>query len=206
MNVGTPNLQIMIHFYTCTAHRFKTVTMYPEHEQARILDEIVRSNPWYGGRFAVGHREEYMKKRLFVEARMYEDFAAKYAAPTNRHPVYFYLRPCLDLDGIERGLQQRRKYGESGTKYLLLDLDDIAHKSQISFTLFDSHRSYAAAFARATSGHLELTPSLPDQGTVFHIDEIADVYTRNRDVEGLSFEVQIWDPSVLRDPCARRGL
>ncbi|MFW6312880.1 MAG: hypothetical protein ACOC2N_03260 [Spirochaetota bacterium] len=46
-------------------------------------------------------------------------------------------------------------------------------------------------------------PAMPverDQGTVFRIDEVAEVFARNRHIEDLSFEVQVWDPSVLPPP------
>lgn len=93
MKIELPNLRVMIHYYTSAAHLFKTVTMYPEDRSGRILDEIAASNAWFGGRFAAGHRESYMKKRRFVEARMCEQFARKYGAPRTCRPVYFYIRP-----------------------------------------------------------------------------------------------------------------
>lgn len=195
MKVPSPNLQVMIHYYTSPNHLFQTVTMAPAHERDRILDEVVASEAWFGGRFAAGHREAYMRKRVFVEERMYRDFERKYEPPPTKHPVFFYIRPDLDLDTVKQELRRRETHGESRTQFLLVDLPEPADRRFISFTLFDSHRSYERDFLGLTSD-----PDLTDSGTVFHIRELAEVYARNRDVAGLSFEVQVWDPSILPVP------
>jgi hypothetical protein len=83
-------------------------------------------------------------------------------------------------------------HGESRTQFLLVDLQKLPDRRFISFTLFESHRSYEPNFLGLTGD-----PDVTDQGTVFHIRELAEVYARNRDVAGLSFEVQVWDPSIL---------
>jgi hypothetical protein len=187
----------MIHFYTSCEHLFRTVTMYPPDERDAVLDRVVETEGWYGGRFAAGHREAYMRTRESVERTMYDDFAAKYCRPASRHPVFFYLRPDLDLDAVDGELRQRRALGETRTRYLLVDLVEIADTSQISFTVFDSHRSYAERCRAAAGGRTRAMPVVRDQGTVFRIDEVAEVFARTGEVPGLSFEVQIWDPAVL---------
>lgn len=175
--------------------------MYPCDEegrildQDRILDEVMQHCPWFGGRFAPGHRETYMETRRRVETQMYEEFAARYRQPKTRHPVFFSIRPSMTVEGLERELAHRRELGETKTSYLLLDLADLPDTSEISFTVFDSHRSYRMNGARATSPGSDRRNA--DVGRIFHVREIADVFERNRSIEDLSFEVQVWDPSVL---------
>jgi hypothetical protein len=191
----------MVHFFTSAYHLFRTVTMYPCDEngrildQDRILDEVMESSPWFGGRFARGHRETYMETRRRVEARMYEEFSAKYREPKTSHPVFFYIRPNMTVERLERELAHRRELGETKTSYLLIDLANLPETGQISFTVFDSHRSYRMNGANAQSPVSDRQNA--DAGRIFHIREIADVYERNRSVGDLSFEVQVWDPSIL---------
>lgn len=119
MIIPNPNLQVMVHFYTSAKDLFRTVTMYAAQERDRIMDEALSAQAWYGGRFAAGHREAYMRKRQFTEERMYEDFAAKYSRPAANHPAYFYIRPDLDLAEIEKELLRRRGLGAAGSGYRL---------------------------------------------------------------------------------------
>ncbi|HKJ86150.1 MAG TPA: hypothetical protein VKA06_08740, partial [Spirochaetia bacterium] len=135
-----------------------------------------------------------------VEQTMHDEFTAKYGAPSAKHPVYFYLRPSLDLDAVDRELRQRRALGETRTRYLLVDLGEITDTAHISFTVFDSHRSYAE---RCPTDAHDPAPAMAverDQGTVFRIDEVAEVFARNRHIQDLSFEVQVWNPSILPPP------
>ena len=138
-----------------------------------------------------------MRKRDFIERTMYDEFARKYATPPSRHPVFFYLRPSLDLDAVDRDLEQRRSLGESRTRYLLVDLAQITDTAHISFTVFDSHRSDSGKCPPDTGDPAPAMPLVPDQGTVFHITEVAEVFARNRALPDLSFEVQVWNPRVL---------
>ena len=90
-------------------------------------------------------------------------------------------------------------------KGLLIDLNDIYDKSQISFTVRDSHRSYRRAMLEAGFDIHLAGQTSPDDGRVFHIGRIAEVYSRHRDEDNLSFEVQVWDREVLR-PWLRRAV
>jgi hypothetical protein len=197
MDIATPNLQVMLHHYSCVEHLFKTITMYADDERERILDEIVMAKSWYWGRYAASERQTYLKKRLFVDARMYEAFSAKYGTPKNTCPVFFYLFPNLSLDTIEERLRQRQQYAELHTKYLLIHIPDLADTTHISFTLSDSHHSYRDAQIQRGFSSDESTNMLADQGNIFHIREIAEVYARNKEEDGLYFEVQVWDTEIL---------
>lgn len=193
-----PNLQVMLHHYSRVEYLFTTVTMYADDERERMLDDIVATKTWYWGRYAPDNRRYYMQERLFVEARMYEAFSRKYWPPKQRCPVFFYLFPNLSLPIIEERLRQRCQYDEPDTKYLFVDLQDLVDTTHMSFTLCDSHRSYRTALVQQglLFGDESSTP-LADHGTVFHIQEIAEVYARHEEEDDLYFEVQVWDPEIL---------
>lgn len=197
MHIVTPNLQIMLHHYSCAEHLFKTITMYADDERERIFDDIVTTKNWYWGRYAPENRQSYMETRLFVEARMYDAFSHKYWTPKQPRPVFFYIFPDLSLPAIEERLHQRQQYDELNTKYLLVDIQDLVNTTHISFTLCDSHQSYREALIQQGLSADESTTSHADHGTVFHIYELAEVYARNEAEDGLYFEVQVWDPDIL---------
>lgn len=196
--IPTPNLQIMLHHYSRVEYLFKTVTMYADDDREQMCNNIAASKTWYWGRYAPGNRRYYLRERLFVEARMYEAFSRKYRPPKQHCPVFFYLFPDLSLPIIEERLHQRRQYDESDTEYLLVDLQDLVDTTHVSFTLRDSHRSYRAALVQQglLSSDESSTP-LADHGTMFHIQEIAEVYARHEEEDDLCFEVQVWDPEIL---------
>jgi hypothetical protein len=197
MGSSTPNLTVMVHHYTRAEHLFRTVTMYPEIEREQVLDEVVTAKTWYWGRFASENRQGYMKTRLFVESRMYEEFSRKYWPPKHRSPVFFYMYPELSLSAIEERLRQRKLLDEPHTEYLLVDLRDLPDITHVSFTLCDSHTSYREALIRKGLSTKKPGPTLTDHGTVFHIREIAEVYDRHKDEKDLYFEIQVWDPEIL---------
>lgn len=187
----------MVHFYCRAAYLFRTVTMYPEIDRERVLDDIVGARSWYWGRYAPAHRQSYLKTRLFVEGRMREAFARKYWPPKHPHPVFFYLYPRLSVASIEGRLREREQLDEPHTNYLMVDLMDLSDRTHISFTLCDSHTSYREALIRQGLSAQQPAAMLADHGTVFHIGEIAGVYERHKGEDALYFEVQVWDPEIL---------
>ena len=197
MDIATPNLQIMFHHYHCVEHLFKTISMYTDDERGTILDNIVTAKGWYWGRYARDHRQSYLKKRRLVEAHMYDTFSTKYWVPKHTCPVFFYLFPELSLCTIEERLRQRHQHGELDTKYLLIDIRDLVDTTHISFTLGDSHRSYRDVLIQHGFSSEEPPKIRADYGNIFHIHEMAEVYARNNDEDGLCFEVQVWDPDIL---------
>jgi hypothetical protein len=118
--------------------------------------------------------------------------------------VFFSLRPSLDLHAVDRELRQRRALDETRTRCLLVDLVEITDTAHISFTVFDSHRSYAERCPADPGDPAPATPVERDQGTIFRIDEAAEVLARNRHIQDLSFEVQVWNPSILPSPSQLR--
>jgi hypothetical protein len=196
-NASSPNLSVMVHFYSRAAYLFRTVTMYSDIERERALDDIVTARSWYWGRYAPAHRREYLKTRLFVEGRMREAFSRKYRPPKHPCPVFFYLYPQLSLEVIEERLRRRERLGEPHTKYILVDLTELSDTTHISFTLCDSHTSYREVLIRKGLSSMQPAAALADHGTVFHIREIAEIYERHNGEGELYFEVQVWDPEIL---------
>ena len=96
--IPTPNLRIMLHHYHSDEHLFQTVTMVTGARREQAIEEIARANAWFGGRFFVDNRSEYMKRRLFIEAQMYKEFSEKHAAPPSANPVFLTIRPHLSID------------------------------------------------------------------------------------------------------------
>ena len=195
--IPVPNLRIMLHYYHSDEHLFKTVTMVTGARREHAIEEIARTNAWFGGRFSAGERSDYTQRRVLVESLMYEEFSDKYATPPTASPVFFYIRPNLSIDSIQQGLEERKELGEKSTKYLLVDLTDIHDRRLISFTVRDSHRSYRRAMLDAGFDTQLPAETSPDDGHVFHIDELAEVYARHQEEDDLSFEVQVWDPKIL---------
>lgn len=187
----------MVHFYSSASYLFKTVTMYPDVERERVLDELVTAKTWYWGRYASGERQSYLETRLFVEGHMRETFTRKYWPPKHPYPVFFYLYPILSLDAVEDGLLRRQQFGEQRTKYLLVDLTELSDTTHVSFTLSDSHTSYREALIRQRQSAKRPADAAADHGALFHLRELHEVYQRHKDEESLYFEVQVWDPEIL---------
>ena len=195
--IPVPNLRIMLHHYHSDEHLFQTVTMVTGERREQAIEEIARANAWFGGRFFADNRSDYMKKRLFIEALMYKESSEKYAAPPTANPDFFYIRTNLSIDSIRQRLEEREELGEESTKFLLVDLGAIDDRRFISFTVRDSHRSYRRAMVEAGFDTQLGGQTSPDYGHVFHIDEIEYVYSRHQDEDDPSFEVQVWDPTIL---------
>jgi hypothetical protein len=197
MEIHIPNLRIMLHYFHSLEHLFVTVTMYSGARREHAIEEMARTGAWFGGRFSADHRSDYMERRLIVESLMRKEFAKKYTTPRNTSPVFFYIRPDLSISVIQDGLRKREDLGEHATRYLLIDLNDIHDKSQISFSVRDSHQSYHRALSDAGLDSRNTGQTSPDDGHIFHIGEIADVYARHSDDQDIYFEVQVWDWQIL---------
>ena len=133
---------ILVHHYCNEKYLFQTVTMYPEVERDQAMANIVDSKSWYGGRFAAENRSAYLQRRIRAEALMYQEFFRKYWVLKERCPVYFYLYPHFSPDDIQAKLDQRKRFDEPHTKYLLIPLAELEDTTNISFTISDSLISY----------------------------------------------------------------
>jgi hypothetical protein len=117
--------------------------------------------------------------------------------------VYFYLYPHFLSDDIQAKLDARKKLDEPHTKYLLIPLTELEDDRNISFTISDSMLSYREKIIRqeeivAGENLNPQHPKYPEFGSVFHISEITRFMEKYANIDDLCFEVQIWDPSLLR--------
>lgn len=176
--------------------------MYDKEEIDQITDTISDNNFWFGGRFAKGEREGYLERRYAVEQMLYDEFTSRYGTLKSKAPVYFYLIPDLNQQLIDSHLQARNQLGEKTTKYLIVDIDQLPDRSNISFTINDSFRSYRTKlvdkgiFCRPI---INLFTELDDYGKVFHIDEMNQVHSKYCSIPDIRYEVQVWDPDILED-------
>ena len=194
-------LGYLIHFYRNENYLFQTVTMVADDQRDEVLDSIVDSKSWYWGRYSASDRAAYMNRRIAVEQMLYDEFEKSHWPLTNRFPVYLYLIPGFLPDTIEREIEQRQKFQENDTKYLVFDLDQIKDRKNVTFTVNDSLRSYRRKLLLAGIPCRELqgnNPELPDYGKIFHIDDIGKVYSRYAKIPDLRFEVQVWDHRILQ--------
>ena len=167
------------------------------------MANMVDHKSWYGGRFAEQNRGTYLQRRIRAEEQMYQEFSRKYWVLKECCPVYFYLYPHFSLDEIQAKLDERKKYDEPHTKYLLIPLAELEDDTNISFTISDSMTSYRdkivcqEEIVKVENLHPK-PPKYAEYGSVFHISEIALFIEKYEHVEDLCFEVQIWDTSLLR--------
>lgn len=68
------DLEFLVRFFNDQAYLFKTITMAEACERVAICDAICAQRGWYGGRFAASERHKFLRKRLFVERALYEDY------------------------------------------------------------------------------------------------------------------------------------
>lgn len=194
-------LRYLIHYYNDRNYLFKTVTMYPTREIDAVFDSIVENKTWFFGRFTKQDRDEYMQRRLAIEEMLYSDFQKKYWKLKKKTPVYFYITPNLSIEDIDINLQKRRKYNENGTKYLIIKLDKIKERENISFTLGDSFRSYRKKLLEKGIPCRKIVnkfQELDEYGCIFHIDELEVVHQKYCGLDDLQYEVQVWDANILR--------
>jgi hypothetical protein len=193
-------LKYLIHYYSNEEFLFQTVTMYKAIDRNKVCDSIASSRSWYWGRFSRSDRAAYMLRRVAAEKMLRTEFENSHWPLKSKSPVYLYLIPNMSLDNVDRDLGTRKEHEEHKTKYLLFDLDRIQIRSDITFTLDDSFRSYRKKLldqgiaCRGLNGKVR---ELADYGRVFHIDELVAVYTRNSEVPDLRFEIQVWDREIL---------
>jgi hypothetical protein len=192
-------LNTLYHFYNNEAMLFRTVTMYSTQERDRVLDQIVANRAWYWGRFSKTERAAYMLGRETVEQMMRTEFERYYEKPCSSSPIYFYIYPRSDERSLRDTLDQRSEF-EQETMMLRFQLRDLLDTTAITFTLEDSFKSYRQVLQRrgipVRTG--EDKPTCPEcQGRLFHIRELRSVFEKHSNDEGIYFEAQVWDASVL---------
>jgi hypothetical protein len=114
VDIPTPNSHIMVHHYCSEEHLFRTITMYDDNEREDVYRDILANKSWYGGRFAQGHREAYMQKRVELDRLI-----SKYP---NDNDLYFEVQ-VWDKDVL---YAWKRKLIQANQKPAYKALADIA--------------------------------------------------------------------------------
>ena len=193
------DLQFLVHFFNDEAYLFKTITMAGDSRVQGICDAISSHKGWFWGRFAPSERAAYLKRRLFVEKSLYEDYTREYGSLKERIPVYFYLYPDLTVQKAEEMARKRTQHDEIQPQVLMVRIRDIADTRNLTFTLNDSHRAY---LKRAVESGIECRGDgnvhvvLPDHNRVFPFSMIEQIHEKYRAQE-INYEVQVWDHQLL---------
>ncbi len=195
------DLQFLVHFFNDKKYLFKTITMAGISQAEEICNAISSQKGWYGGRFAPGERQDYLKRRRFVEKALYEDYTRAYGSLKEKIPVYFYLYPNLtEQKAIEMG-QQRMSQGEMEPHILMVKIQDIEDIHNITFTLNDSHYAYwkrAVESGIKCRGDRGIHVVLPDHNRVFPFSMIGQIHQKYK-AQQISYEIQVWDYRLLEE-------
>jgi hypothetical protein len=193
------DLQYLVHFFNDREHLFKTITMAGIAPVDEICDTISSQKGWYWGRFAPSERDDYLKRRLFVERELYEAYTQEYGSLKERIPVYFYLYPNITKQqAMERG-RQRTRHDETEPQILMVKIQDIEDTTNITFTLNDSFTAYwkkATESGIACRGDANIPVVLEDHNKVFPFRMIEQIH-RKYQAQEMWYEVQIWDYELL---------
>jgi hypothetical protein len=171
--------------------------MYDDREFNSICDSIVSNHSWFMERYRSTDRNEYMKRRLFVESTIYNEFKSDYHPLKSNIPVYFYYVPGMNDEIAKKNCIDRKNRNEINTKYVLLDLDDFTNRKNITCTLNDSFRSYRQ---KAIAVGIKCRPEendgvvLVDHNKVFPIENIYSLIERYPNEQ---FEIQVWDNELI---------
>jgi len=193
------DLRYLVHFFNDVRFLFETVTMVEASRADEICDVISAQRGWYWVRYSASERHGYLKRRAFVEAAMFSDYARAYGTLKDSVPVYFYLVPNLtDASALELA-RQRAARGESEPQVLLVEIRDIADSSNVTFTVNDSHTAYRRRLMAAgldVGGAVEVPDDLPEHDRIFPFSMIESVHRRYED-RPITYEVQVWDGRML---------
>ena len=193
------DLQFLVHFFNDKEYLFKTITMAGVPQVEEICNTISSQKGWYWPRFARSEREVYLRRRLFVEQQLYEDYTQKYGSLKEKIPVYFYLYPNITKQkALELG-KQRMIQGETEPHILMVKIQDIKDTKNITFTLNDSHTAY---WKRAMESGIKCrgdgnTPVvLQDHNKVFPFSMIEQIHQKYK-AQQITYEIQMWDYQLL---------
>lgn len=193
------DLQFLVHFFNDIEYLFKTITMAGVSQVDEICNKISSQKGWYWPRFANSERHDYMRRRLFVENVLYEDYTQEYGSLKEKIPVYFYLYPNITKQkAVELG-KQRMIYGEIEPHLLMVKIRDIEDTQNITFTLNDSYTAY---WKRAMDSGIKCRGDgnthvvLEDHNKVFPFSMIEQIHQKYK-VQKINYEIQIWDYQLL---------
>ncbi len=192
-------LKYLIHFFTDKEYLFKTVTMADPCQIDEISNKIASQKGWYWIRYSQSDRSDYLKRRLFVERKLYEEYTREYGPLKEKVPVYFYIYPNITKQqAIAKG-QQRTKYNEIKPQILMVKIRNIDETKNVTFTLNDS---FAAYWKKATDSGIKCRDEengrivLQDHNKIFPFSMIEQIHQKYK-AQGISYEVQIWDYELL---------
>jgi hypothetical protein len=195
------DLQFLVHFFNDKEYLFKTITMARASQVDEICNKISSQKGWYWPRFAQSERHDYLKRRLFVEKVLYEDYTQEYGSLKEKIPVYFYLYPNITEQKVIELGKRRTRHDEIEPQILMVKIRDIEDTKNITFTLNDSHTAY---WKRAMESGIKCRGDgnthvvLPDHNKVFPfsmIEQIHQIYKAQQ----ITYEIQIWDYLLLKN-------
>jgi hypothetical protein len=192
-------LQYLTHFFSDRKHLFKTITMADPCRIDEISNKISSQKGWYWIRYSQSDRADYLRRRLFVERQLYEEYTREYGRLKEKVPVYFYLYPNITREGaIEKG-RLRTNFNEMAPQILMVRIEAIEDTKNMTFTLNDS---FAAYWKKAIDSGIKCRPEeagravLQDHNKVFPFSMIEQIHQKYRTRE-ISYEVQVWDYELL---------
>lgn len=195
------DLQFLVHFFHDSEYLFKTITMADISRVDDICNRISSRKGWYWGRYAPSERQDYLKRRRFVEKELYEGYTQEYGSLKEKIPVYFYLYPGITKQQAVERAQQRTRHNEIEPHILMVKIQDLADTKNITFTLNDSHTAYwkkTIESGIACRGDGKGPVVLQDHNRVFPFSMIEQIHRKYKAQE-LSYEIQIWDYQLLEN-------
>jgi hypothetical protein len=199
MKIMNDDLQYLIHFFTDREHLFKTITMVESCQFDKISNKIASQKGWYWGRYSRSDRRDYLHRRLFVEQELYEGYTREYGYLKEKVPVYFYLFPKITREKAVGLGQRRTRYDEKEPQILMMKIEDIDDRRNVTFTLNDSFTAY---WKRAIESGIKCREEekdrivLRDHNKVFPFSTIEQIHRKYK-IQEMYYEVQIWDYELL---------
>jgi len=193
------DLQFLVHFFNDKEYLFKTITMAGVSQVDEICNTISSQKGWFWIRFSQSERQNYLKRRLFVERALYDDYTREYGSLKEKFPVFFYLIPKITKQKVIELTRQRIKHGETEAQVLLVKIAGIEDTTNITFTLNDSHTAYWKRIKEAGiefGGDGNIPVILPDHNKVFPFSMIEQIHQKYKAQE-MRYEIQIWDYQLL---------
>ena len=193
------DLQYLIHFFNDKEYLFKSITMAGVSQLDEICNTISSQKGWFWIRFSQSERQDYLKRRLFVERALYDDYTREYGSLKEKVPVFFYLIPNITKQKAVELARQRTRHGEAEPQVLMVKIADIEDTTYITFTLNDSHTAYWKRIKEAGiefGGEVNIPIVLPDHNKVFPFSMIEQIHQKYKAQE-MRYEIQIWDYQLL---------
>ena len=165
----------------------------------KICNSISSKKGWFWIRFSQTERLDYIKRRLFVERALYDDYIRDYGSLKEKVPVFFYLIPNITRQKAIELARQRTRHGEIKPQVLMMKIADIEDSTNITFTVNDSHTAYWQRIKEAGlgfGGEVSVPVVLPDHNKIFPFSMTEQIQQRYK-AQGIHYEIQIWDYQLL---------